>query len=322
MPQPTVGSVHIDQAMTNMSLAYIQTQSDFIALDVFPTVPVDKQTNKYYKYTKNDWFRDEATVRADTDESAGSGYNVDNAGYTCDVFAIHKDIGSQIRSNADPAIDLEREATLWVTQRMLLRQEIQWTTDYFATSIWGTDLTPANLWSDYTLSDPIGDIRTAIRTIFINTGLKPNKLALGYDTFIKLVDHPDIVDRVKYGGSMGMPAMVNQEVLAKLFGLEQVLVCGAVKATNDEGASAVMAFVQGKHALLLHVAAAPGLLTPSAGYIFAWVGVSRGLGKNVAITRIPMPWRGRETVRVEGEIAFDDVVVATDLGYFFNGAVA
>lgn len=156
MGQPTRSQVHaIDVPLTNVSTAYWQNENNFIATKVFPVVPVDHKTDKYYTYTKADWFRDEAKPRADASESAGSGYGMSTASYSCDVFALHKDIGNQVRQNADPGINLDADATRFLTQRMLLRQEIQWVTDVFTTSIWATDSTPTNLWSDFTASDPI-----------------------------------------------------------------------------------------------------------------------------------------------------------------------
>lgn len=318
MPQPTSSQVHVNGPLTNISVAYIQSADVFVATKVFPVVPVGKQSDLYYIYTKNDWFRDEAERRAPATESVGSGYGLSTASYDANVWAFHKDVPDQVRENADVVIQPDADATRFVTQRLLLRQEVQWAADYFVPSVWGTDVTPANLWSDFTNSDPISDVRTGVRTILANTGFKPNKLTLGYDVFQKLQDHPDIVDRLKYTG--GATRAVTKEQLAALFDIEQVLVCEAVKATNLEGETAAMAFVHGKHALLSYAPAAPSLLTPSAGYIFAWRGVSRGLGKAIGIKKFRM--EHLEADRVEGQIAFDDKVVATDLGYFFNGVVS
>ncbi|GIV81719.1 MAG: hypothetical protein KatS3mg051_1073 [Anaerolineae bacterium] len=60
MTSPTRSDVHVDAVLTGISVAYIQSQTDFIATRVFPIVPVDKRSDVFYTYTKNDWFRDEA----------------------------------------------------------------------------------------------------------------------------------------------------------------------------------------------------------------------------------------------------------------------
>lgn len=320
MGQPTRSQVHIDSALTNVSTAYQQAADDFIATKVFPIVPVDKPTGKVFTYTKADWFRDEAKVRADAAESAGSGYGMSTVSYSCDVFALHKDIGEQIRATADPQVDLERDAARFLTQRMLLRMEIQWVTDVFATSIWGTDSTPSNLWSDYTASDPIGDVETGKTAIISVTGARPNTLVLGYQTFVQLKSHPDIIDRIKY--STGVTGRtVNESLLAQMFDVDRVYVARAIKNTGNEGETASYSFVQGKHALLLHVPDNPGLLQPAAGYTLVWRGVDYGMGRNnIGIRRMDVPLTN--AVRVEAQIAFDNKVLGTDLGYFFNGAVA
>lgn len=324
MPQPTVNQVHIDAPLTNISVAYIQSEDMFIAGKVFPPVPVDKQSDLYFKYTKNDWFRDEARPRADATESAGGGYNLSTDSYTAMVYAYHKDVGPQVRANADMPLDMDRDATMFVTRKLLLRQELQWVTDFFGSTIWGTDVTPANLWSNYTASDPIGDIRTGKTVMLSTTGYEPNTLVLGYEVFNKLIDHPDIVDRIKYGqSSPDSPAIANETVLAKIFGISRVLVAKAIKATNNEGGTEAYAFAHGKHALLAYSAPNPGILTPSAGYCFKWRGIAGGaMGTEAVIYRIPMPWLGMGTERIEGEVAFANKKVAADLGYFFASVVA
>jgi hypothetical protein len=283
---------------------------------VFPIIRVGKQTDKYYVYTKGDWFRDEAKMRGPATESAGSGYNVATASYSCDVFALHKDVPWQVRDNTDVPLNPYRDATEFITQRLMLRMEKQWAADYFTTSVWQTDSTPANLWSDYVNSDPIGDIETAKLTILQNTGFMPNTLTLGYNVFAKLKHHPDIVDRIKYTSAQ----TITPDMLGRIFEIDRVLVASTIENTANEGATDAFSFVHGKHALLSYAASSPGLLAPSAGYIFAWDGVSGSLGQTVGVDRFEM--RKLKADRVEGEIAFDDRVVSTDLGYFFASVVS
>ena len=53
MPTPTVREVHIDQALTNISLKY--QNADLIAERIFPVVPVQKDSNLIFKYGKQDF---------------------------------------------------------------------------------------------------------------------------------------------------------------------------------------------------------------------------------------------------------------------------
>jgi len=325
MPQPTQSQVHVDAILTNISVAYLQRAENFIADKVFPVVPVDKQSDKYFVYTKNDWLRDEARVRTDGTESVGSGYNITTETYYADVYAIHKDIGDQTRANADAPINVDREAAEFVTHRLLTRREIQFVNDFMSTNKWATDVTGVSAsptanqtiqWSDYTNSDPIEDIEAGKASILSTTGLEANTLVLGYDVFRKLKNHPDLVDRIKYTSSQ----TITEDMLARMFDIERVLVSKSVKATNAEGATAAYSFTTGKTALLAHVAPNPGILTPSAGYTFSWTGVSQGMGLTIGTSSFRL--ESLRATRVEAELAFDNKVVASDLGYFWNTIVA
>lgn len=316
MPQPTQNQVHVDAILTNISVAYMQKAENFVATKVFPVVPVSKQSDKFFTYTKNDWFRDEAQRRADATESAGGGYNLSTDTYQADVYAFHKDIGDQTRANADAPINVDREAAEFVTSRMLLKMETEFVSNFFTTSVWATDSTPSNLWSDYTSSDPIGDIETGKRTILSTTGYEPNTLVLGYDVFIQLKNHPDLIDRIKYTSSQ----VLSESLMASLFGVPRVMVAKSLKATNNEGGTAAYAFNYGKHALLTYSAPSAGLLQPSGGYVMSWTGVSQGIGATIGVSRMRMEQFKAD--RIEAEVAFDMKVIGTDLGYFFSSCVA
>lgn len=326
MPQPTYGDVHVDAILSNISTAYMSGADNnrYVADKVFPVIPVDKKTNKYYVYPKGDWFRDEAALRAPGTESVGSGYRLSTDSYSCDVFAFHKDIDDQTRSNADSQIDLDRDATLFITQRMLLRREIQWVTDFFTTGVWGTDWTGVAAaptgnqflqWNDAN-SDPVSNIEAMKTQMLSTTGYVPNTLTLGYQVFAQLKQHPAIYNRIKYTTAEN----ITLDLLARLFELDRVFVASAVKNTANEGATNAFSFVHGKAALLTYSAPNPGLMTPSAGYSFTWTGVSDGLGLNVGISSFPIP--ALRVQRVESQMAWDNKVVATDLGIFLASAIA
>ena len=74
---PNMQNAHIDRALTNTSVAYMQDASAFIADKVFPIVPVKRQSDVFYIYNKGDFMRDEAQVRGAASESAGGDYGVE-----------------------------------------------------------------------------------------------------------------------------------------------------------------------------------------------------------------------------------------------------
>src|SRR5271170_4677088 len=107
MPQPVYGQVHVNQALTTVSVAYVQSADSYVADKMFPSVPVEHQSDVYYVFNKDDFYRDEAQPRADATESAGGGFNLTTQSYSATVWAWHKDVGEQVRRNQDPAVDID-----------------------------------------------------------------------------------------------------------------------------------------------------------------------------------------------------------------------
>ncbi len=333
MTTPTNAAVHVDAVLTNISIAFLQNRSNFVASRVFPNVPVSKQSDRYYTFDRGDFNRNEARVRAPGAESAGSGFNLDNTPtYYAPVTSFHHDVAWQTMANADQVLDLTRAASEYVMQKMLIAKEVDWVNNYFAGSLWTNDWDGVASgptgnqvvhWSDPTNGDPIGNVRTAKSTIMESTGFEANKLVIGRKVYDALVDHPDIVDRVKYSGGVGNsnPARVSREALAMLFEVDEVVVANAIQNTASDGLTNAHSFIAGKRALLTYAAPTPSLMAPSAGYTFSWTGyLSQGNEFGVAMKRIPMDIK--EADRIEGGMAFAHKLVSADLGFFWDTIVA
>ena len=324
---PTMQNAHIDRALTNISVSYLQDASAFIADKVFPIIPVKRQSDVFYQYSKEDFMRDEAQVRGAATESAGGDYGVEaQEPYYCRKHAFHKDVTPEERANYDEPLDADKDATDFVTQKMLIRREMAWASSFFKTGVWGREIagvaaTPAG---DQTLqwnmptSDPIGDVTGASVQMASETGYKPNTLVLSPFAFNSLKNHEDILDRIKYT----QKGIVTSDLLATLFEVDHVHVAWSVVNSAVKGAAANVGFIMGKHALLCYSNPRPTLRKPSAGYIFAWNGLEGAGAYGNRIVRLPMDMLGLGTERIEGEIAFDAKMICKDLGVFFKDIVA
>lgn len=323
---PKMNDAHIDRALTNVSVAYLQDASAFIADKVFPIVPVKRQSDVFYVYDKGDFMRDEAQVRGAATESAGGDYGVEAASpYYCKKHAFHKDVTSEERTNYDEPLDADTDATDFVSQKMLIRREMEWGSKFFKAGIWGTEIegkaaSPSDgqaLQWDQLASNPIQDITDAAVKMAGETGFKPNTLVLSPYAFNALKNHEDILDRIKYT----QKGIVTADLLATLFEVDNVYVAWSVVNSAKKGAANAVDFIMGKHALLCYSAPRPALRTPSAGYIFAWTGLEGAGAYGNRIVRLPMDMLGLGTERIEGEIAFDAKQICRDLGVFFKNIV-
>ena len=330
MPQPTYGDVHINMALTDISVAYIQDNANYVADQVFPVVPVQHKSDVYFKFSKDDFLRDEVQPRADAKESAGGGFNLTTGSYAATVWGYHKDVGDQVRSNQDAAVDIDVATTKFITQKQLIRRDAIFVSTYMKTGVWGTDITGAaagngttttTYWSDDANGDPFSDVAAGQITILQNTGHEANVLVIGYPVYQALRKHPLVVDRIKYT-IQADAKNITPELLAAAFDVEKVVVAKAVYNTAKEGVTGSYSFIMGKHALLAHRAPAPGLMIPSAGYTFPWEGLTGLNTMGIVIWQERMPGRGRNTIRTDSDMAFDMQVVSSDMGYFFSGVVA
>lgn len=326
MPSPSQSDLHVNIPLTNVSIAYMQSSDAYIADKVFPKVPVKKQSDLYWKYSKADWRRTDAKRRAPSTESPGVGWNMDTDQYFAHVYAVHKDIDDQLRSNADSNFNLDRDATEFITNQLLLRRDLDWNESYFKSGVWATDLAGGpdfDKWSDAG-SDPIGNVADWILDFRRLTGFAPNKMVLGAEVMKALKQHPDIIDRIKYT----QKGIVSEDLIATLFNVAQLYTSYATVANgpqiNDaraEDAAADYQFISNaKSVLLAYAPSGPSLMTPSAGYTFTWNGYLGGNSEGIKVKRFRMEPIASD--RIESECTYDMKVVSKDLGVFAKDVVA
>lgn len=325
----TASDLHVNRPLTNISIGYVQDESMFVSDRIFPRIPVQKQSDLFTVYPAGDWNRDEMKIRAPATETAGGGYDIDRKPYYCPVWGVHRDVDDQMRANQDEPINIDAEATRWVTRKGLIRREVEFATKFFSPGVWNTVLTGvaaapgANQflqWND-AASEPTKVVQAAKDAALLRTGIMPNVLLLGHMTYSGLRENDSIIDRIKYGQTPGAPAKVTREALAALFEVDRIEVMSSIVNTAKEGAAQSNAFIGSpKGALLVHAASSPGLLTPSAGYTFVWSGYNGASDYGSRIMRFRM--ENIRSDRIEIDMAFTHEKVADDLGTYFADAVA
>lgn len=314
---PDQTDVHIDTALTNFSQKFLQN-SGFVFDKVFTSLPVAKATDKYFLYSRQDFWRDQGDgqmLLGDGAPVARGGYRISNTSYSCDVRAFGKGVTKGASLNADAVIKSEQDAVDFVTQALMVRLEAQWMAEFFVTSVWGTTstLSGTSQWSDYDDSDPITAIDNGKQAIGDLTGLEANTFLCGSAVDLKLKRHPIVQALYKVTNVES----ITDDMMARVLGVNRYLVARAVKATEIEGATAAFGRIAGKHALLCYTAP-DGSDGATAGKVFKWDGWGNGDG-------IAMQSRYDEDTRqtvVEGFTALDFKITSTALGYFFLNAVA
>ena len=72
----TTSEVHVDSALSAVSIAYSQDATSFVSNKVFGTVPVQHLSNKYHVFDKAQWLRSEAGLRASGSPTRGGNFTM------------------------------------------------------------------------------------------------------------------------------------------------------------------------------------------------------------------------------------------------------
>jgi len=318
MAEMTGRDLHVDQLLTNISIAY--QNGMYIADSIAPLVPVAKQSNIIPNYDQSHWFRNTAQLRAPGTQSERGWYAVSSTNtYFCRRFSFGFEIPDELRDNTDAPYDLDRDGTEFVTDKLLMYREVNAAATFFTTSVWGADKvggTDFVAWSTYATSDPLVNLYAYMDEVEGRIGREANTLVLGKQTWVQLRWHPDLLDTIKYV----QVGVVTEQMLASLLGLNKLLIGRSIYTTSPEGTaegSVTYTRIWGKHGLLLYVPEQASLLRPAACYTFAWNRVPNAISY---IKRIRE--ESRELDVIEGNSYFDQKLTASRAGVFIQNAVA
>lgn len=226
-----------NQYLTNMSQAYFAQPGDWVAPSIFPICPVATSSGFYYTFDKGDLARDNVARKPAFGKVNPAIMGTGENQYGCKVDQVIVGI-DQIaalnyqRSHAPGVQDPRRAKVRFANEQMSLHLDILFAKGFFHSGVWGdewqgTDSNPTGkkfLKFNDANFDPVHFFDERRRDIKRRGRRQPNRLALGYDAYLALKEHPDIVERVKYTGSTANPAIVTQQVLAQVLGFEQVKV--------------------------------------------------------------------------------------------------
>lgn len=330
--QPTPESVHVDAILTNLSVAY--KNGLYIADRVFPSVPVNKKSDKYFIFPKGAWFRDEADVRGPGAVAKEAGYLVSSDSYLCEEYAIDHRIPRETIENADDPLQPWQTGVNFATEKILLRKERLVAALAMTAANWTTSLDVNALWAPAGETNTfIANMLTAKEVIRQLIGRYPNVLLMDPKTFKALKGVAAIIDRIKYTGTSGKPADVTLQTLAALFELDEVLLGGALyssaletKAGTDFTAVDIWETHATKGSAFLYYRP-PGaaLETPSAGYCFNWRGSEPGQSQIIKqdnFRTVKKWWENKpESWMIRASERIDAKVVSADAGYLFYDTI-
>jgi hypothetical protein len=329
--------LYIDPVLTNLSVSLPKDQN-YYGIRLMPETPVRTQSGQYRIFDRSNWL-----LREDRREPGAVAHEIVGAKWSTDVFMtrehslqvpIFDEERQQLTSQgglADPVfggalqLDPEQDATALAVRSIMLNHEFKVSTLLRNTANYPVNntatLSGTSQWDNITygtpgvvatiVSDPINDIKKAMRAVYAATLRWPNTLALPTLGLSYIENHPRVVQRFQ-NFSLTMP-----NAFQALTGFQgQIILLDSVYNTaNNIDSTVAMTSYWGKDVWVGIVDPQPGLNTMSFGKTFAQIYPD-------GTTRPTERWREepRKADLVRSNFKYDLKVVASSAGYLIKTA--
>jgi len=210
---PVLGQVHIDQALSDLSIMYMN--ENLIADDVFPPLPVAKRSDKYFVYSTSAFLSTSGTdakgnplsIRRPGTEAASIDYAVSTDNYYAEKLSLKSLVSDEELAYADNPLQPDIDATYLVTERIKLDNEVQVAnkvgTRANYNAAYQEQLTTGSTgtsWAQYASanSNPFTDLKNGRIQVIKGIQRNANTLLLTVDSARTLADHPLYKDLYKF----------------------------------------------------------------------------------------------------------------------------
>ena len=287
---------YIDPVLTNLTVAQLQSDENFIADKVFPNVPVEKQSGKYYVWPRGQFNRlGDVKKLAPGVESEVISLEVSQDNYFAEVYALGMYFNEQELANVDTQLNVRLAGATALATRMRLKREQDWIATYFAPGVWTTNYngvaaTPAAgqviRWDNFDTSTPVEDVTKAKTAMYLASGGAASYTdivaVMTQDVFDVLVNHPAIIARMNGGSTVTNTTLITKAKLAEVFGVAEILIPRAIGNTGKEGLADNHGFLVKNRFGLFARPKNSRIMTPAFGYNFTWsAGTNAGFGIDV-----------------------------------------
>jgi len=231
----------VDPVLTTVAQGY--SNASMIAELIFPHVAVSKLKGKIPVFGKEAFVVRETlrAIRADSNRIPPS--NLELVSFETKENDAEIALDYLEEEETPEFLRLEQRVARELSDILMLGKEKE-AADYlqdhanFNSSL-HCHLDSSNCWDDYTLTtvDPIADIKDAMSTVRNKIARYPNTMIMGDKTYQALLQHPKIIERIKYSGI----SRITRNILSELTEIPVIGVGLAVHTTDGASFSDVWA---------------------------------------------------------------------------------
>lgn len=246
---PTLGEVHIDTALTAVSIAY--RNEEYVADQVMPPLPVANRSDKYFIVDREAGMRASGldangrplSVRSPGAEAQEVQFSLSTDTYFANEYAKSRLVTYAEIRHSDAPLQPLNDAAEFLTDLLQLDNEMAVAYKAMNGGLFPTagktTLTTGGSgtsWLSYTSANslPFSNFSTAKNYVRSQIMRVPNALAINYQAAEVLSNHPTYIDRYKYT----TPETATRSGLNPVIRGLKVVEGSAVRLTNVEGATA------------------------------------------------------------------------------------
>lgn len=302
--------LHIDQVLSQFAMGYRPT--GFIADMIYPIVDVQKQSDLYAIFNRDDALRQQDTKRAPGTEAKVVTRNVGSATYYASNYALKMPVTIEDRTNADPlyVAKLIEGRVQFIMDHLMLDWEIRVANQVTSTSNVGSSAAVSSAWNG--AGDVLGNLNTAKDNVEDSNGVPVTDIVAGLPAWRSMRRDSNVRNLI-FGTDNG-GGYPSREQMANVLEVERFHVGGAYQNTGGEGLAESLSTIWGDNVLLYHRPDSPTLDTPSFAYAIRWA--APGL-PNMQVER--HPYNGK-TKSEEVEVGYyqDEVITGSSYGFLLT----
>lgn len=292
----------------------------YISTRVAPVVEVNLQADSPGKVPLESLLFQGDTKRTDRGNYNRGSYKFETFSYATQENGWEEVVDEREMKRYRYLIDAEAVAAARAMDVVLRNQEQRVADLIFNTSTWtGASLTTAitNEWDDAINAVPITDVEAAVKKVYEGSGLWANALVINRQVFRNLRNCNQVIDRIESSGAgnAAKASDITEQMLARVFDLDYVIVAGSSKNGAKEGQTASPSQIwSGEYAMVCRVATTSDMREPCVARTFHWSDDGSSIGGTLEEYDEPQS-RGK-VIRVRHDT--DEVVMYAQAGHLLS----
>lgn len=313
MGQSTGRELHVDRHLTNLAINY--RPQNLIADQIAPVVPVEKQSDMYPVFNRNEFFSLEDTARAPGTEAKKITRSVSSGQYFAKNQALGRDIPIEDIANMDDVLryELDSGAARYLIGKLGLGWEARVLNLAATTASVSSVFVCSSAWNvaGANAGDAFLMIQQMIEYVQGQTGQRPNSLLFGWrawNFFKRNAPVRNLINGVNNG-----KGLVTRQQAQNLFEVDRFLVSEALFHSQNEGQTGTPTLANPVENSVFAYFAPPNVSRddPSWFYTFRWQ--NSALPAPLVVERHPYDSR-KKMETIEAGYYQDEKVVGTDYG--------